>query len=154
MRDKSVSVGQYVREGDTLFVLMRVDPLKLQFDVPEKYAERLAAGQQVSGAVAALPGQTFTGTIQTVFPSVAVQSRTIRVEAQMPNPGHRLKPGFFATVHVPLAKLAGSLVVPRSALIRREGTENVFVVRRAIEPNSCASRPVRRRPTVWRSCRA
>ena len=68
VRDKHVSVGQYVREGDTLFVLMRVDPLKLQFDVPEKYAERLAAGQRVSATVAALPGQTFTGTILTVLP--------------------------------------------------------------------------------------
>jgi len=129
VRDKRVSVGQYIREGDTLFVLMRVDPLKLQFDVPEKYAERLAVGQQVNATVAALPGGTFKGTIQTVFPSVAVQSRTIRVEARVPNPGYRLKPGFFATVLLPLARLPGSLVVPRSALVRREGSENVFVVR-------------------------
>lgn len=129
VRDKRVSVGQYVREGDTLFVLMRVDPLKLQFDVPEKYAERLAVGQQVSAAVTALPGQTFTGTVQTVFPSVAVQSRTIRVEARVPNVGYRLRPGYFATVRVPLKPLAGSLVVPRSAIVRREGTENVFVVK-------------------------
>ena len=129
VRDKRVSVGQYVREGDTLFALMRVDPLKLQFDVPEKYADRLAAGQQVRAAVAALPGQEFTGSIQTVFPSVAVQSRTIRVDASVPNPGYRLKPGFYATVRVPLTRLPGSLVVPRSALVRHEGTENVFVVR-------------------------
>jgi len=129
VRDKHVSVGQYVREGDTLFVLMRVDPLKLQFDLPEKYAGRLAAGQQVRATVVALPGQEFTGTIQTVFPSVAVESRTIRVEARMPNPGYRLKPGFSATVRAPLARLPGSLVVPRSALVRREGTENVFVVK-------------------------
>ncbi len=129
VRDKRVSVGQYVREGDTLFVLMRVDPLKLQFDVPEKYAERLAAGQPVGAMVAAVPGETVTGTIQTVFPSVAVQSRTIRVEARVPNVGYRLKPGFFATVRVPLKPLAGSLVIPRGALVRREGTENVFVVK-------------------------
>jgi membrane fusion protein (multidrug efflux system) len=118
-----------VREGDTLFVLMRVDPLKLQFDVPEKYADRLAARQEVHATVAALPGQEFTGTIQTVFPSVAVQSRTIRVDASVSNPGYRLKPGFYATVRVPLTRLPGSLVVPRSALVRHEGTENVFVVR-------------------------
>jgi membrane fusion protein (multidrug efflux system) len=129
VRDKRVSVGQYVREGDTLFVLMRVDPLKLQFDLPEKYADRLAVGLQVKATVAALPGQEFAGTIQTVFPSVAVQSRTIRVDARTPNPGYRLKPGFYATVRVPLTRLSGSLVVPRSALVRREGTENVFVVR-------------------------
>jgi len=129
VRDKRVSVGQYVREGDTLFVLMRVDPLKLQFELPEKYADRLTVGRQVRTSVIALPGQEFSGTIQTVFPSVAVQSRTIRVEARVPNPGFRLKPGFFATVRVPLARLPGAFVVPRSALVRREGTEHVFVVR-------------------------
>jgi len=129
VRDKGVSVGQYVREGDTLFVLMRVDPLKLQFDLPEKYAGRLAAGQEIRATVVALPGREFTGTIQTVFPSVAVQSRTIRVEARVPNPGYGLKPGFSATVRVPLARLPGSLVIPRSAVVRREGTENVFVLK-------------------------
>jgi membrane fusion protein (multidrug efflux system) len=129
VRDKRVSVGQYVREGDTLFVLMRVDPLKLQFELPEKYADRVTVGQPVRAAVIALPGQEFVGAIQIVFPSVAVQSRTIRVEARMPNPGYRLKPGYFSTVRVPLARLKGALVVPRSALVRREGTENVFIVR-------------------------
>jgi membrane fusion protein (multidrug efflux system) len=129
VRDKKVSVGQYVREGDTLFVLMRVDPLKLQFDLPEKYAGRLGESRQVRATVVALPGQDFAGTIQTIFPSVTVQSRTIRVEARMPNPGYRLKPGFSATVHVALARLPGSVVVPRSALVRREGTENVFVIK-------------------------
>ncbi|MBE3112010.1 MAG: efflux RND transporter periplasmic adaptor subunit, partial [Acidobacteria bacterium] len=91
--------------------------------------DRIAAGQQVRAAVAALPGLEFTGAIQTVFPSVAEQSRTIRVEARVPNPGYRLKPGFYSTVRVPLARLPGALVVPRAALVRREGTENVFVVR-------------------------
>jgi membrane fusion protein, multidrug efflux system len=129
VRDKRVSVGQYVREGDTLFVLMKVDPLKLQFELPEKYADRVTVGRQVRASVIALPGQEFSGTIQTVFPSVAVQSRTIRVEARVPNPGYRLKPGFFSTVRVQLARLPGAFVVPRSALVRREGTENVFVIR-------------------------
>jgi len=129
VRDKRVSVGQYVREGDTLLVLMRVDPLKLQFDLPEKYADRIATGREVRASVAALPGLEFTGAIQTVFPSVAAQSRTIRVEARVSNPGYRLKPGFYATVRAPLVRLAGALVVPREALVRREGTENVFVVR-------------------------
>jgi len=129
VRDKRVSAGQYVREGDPLFVLMKVDPLKLQFELPEKYADRVRVGQQVRASVIALPGQEFSGTIQTVFPSVAVQSRTIRVEARVPNPTYRLKPGFFSTVRVPLARQPGAFVVPRSALVRREGTENVFVVR-------------------------
>jgi membrane fusion protein (multidrug efflux system) len=129
IREKKVSVGTYVRGGDAMLVLMRVDPLKLQFELPEKYATRLSTGLSVTANVAAFPGETFTGTIRTVFPAVAVQSRAVRVEATVPNGRYQLKPGFFATVRVPLASRAGSVAVPRSALVRREGTENVFVVR-------------------------
>jgi membrane fusion protein, multidrug efflux system len=129
IREKRVSIGQYVKEGETLVVLMRVDPLKLQFDVPEKYSARLAVGHEVRATVVALPGQVFTGTIVNVFPSVAVQSRTVRVEARVPNPAYRLKPGFYASVRVPIARLAGSVVVPQTALVRQEGTERVFVLK-------------------------
>jgi len=59
----------------------------LQFELPEKYARPRHGGPAGATSVIALPGLEFTGTIQTVFPSVAVQSRTIRVEARVPNPG-------------------------------------------------------------------
>lgn len=127
IKERRVSPGQYLREGDVIAVLMRVDPLKLQFDVPEKYADRLSRGQQATATVAALPGEEFTGSVRLVFPSVSVQSRTIRVEAQVANPGYRLKPGFFASVRVAVGALDKSVVVPSSAVIRREGME--FVLR-------------------------
>jgi membrane fusion protein (multidrug efflux system) len=128
IEEKMISVGEYVRPADPLLVLIQVDPLKLQFEVPEKHAARLEVGQEVRTAVSALPGKIFRGEITTIFPSLAVQSRTIRVEAQVPNPEFRLKPGFYASVQVPLSQVPGSMVVPRSALFRREGTENVFVL--------------------------
>jgi membrane fusion protein (multidrug efflux system) len=129
IRERRVSLGTYARGGDALFVLMRVDPLKLQFELPEKYAARLAQGAEVAAALAAFPGQSFTGTIRTIFPAIAVQSRAIRVEATVPNGGYRLKPGFFASVTVPLRNAERALTVPRAAVVRREGVENVFVVR-------------------------
>ncbi len=129
IRERRVSLGTYARGGDALFVLMRVDPLKLQFELPEKYATRLAAGTQVSAVLAAFPGRTFTGTIRTIFPAAAVQSRSIKVEATVPNGGYQLKPGFFASVTVPLQSAGRSVAIPRAAVVRREGTENVFVVR-------------------------
>jgi membrane fusion protein (multidrug efflux system) len=129
IRERRESLGAYVRGGDALLVLMRVDPLKLQFEVPEKYATRIAAGLQVSATLTAFPGQEFTGRVRTVFPAVAVQSRAVKVEATVPNARYLLKPGFFASVRVPLTSVGRSLAVPRSALVRHEGTENVFVVR-------------------------
>jgi membrane fusion protein, multidrug efflux system len=129
IKEKRVSVGTYVRGGDPLVVLMRIDPLKLQFELPEKYATRFATGQPAVATVAAFPGQTFAGTIRLVFPSITVQSRAVRVEAAVPNPRYQIKPGFFATVRVRLGSVPGSVSVPRAALVRREGTENVFIVR-------------------------
>ncbi len=129
IKARRVAVGTYARPGDALFVLMRVDPIKLQFELPEKYAARVRAGLDVQAAVTALPGRVFTGRVRTVAPALAVESRAVRVEATVPNARYELKPGFFATVRVPLASLPGSVTVPHTALVRREGVEHVFVVR-------------------------
>jgi len=129
IRERRVSLGTYVRGGDALLVLMRVDPLKLQFELPERYSSRVADGLEVTATVAAFPGRTFSGRVRTVFPAVAVQSRAVRIEATVANPRYELKPGFFASVKVPVESLPGSLTVPRAAIVRREGIDNVFVVR-------------------------
>ena len=129
IRERRASLGAYARGGDPMLVLMRVDPLKLQFELPERYTSRVATGLEITATVAAFPGRTFTGTVRTVFPALAVQSRAVRFEATVSNPRYELKPGFFASVKVPLESQPGSLTVPRSALVRREGTDNVFVVR-------------------------
>lgn len=132
IKEKKTAIGEYVGGGDPLLVLIQDDPLKLQFEVPEKHADRLSVGQEVRTQVTALPGETFKGEISTIFPVLAVASRTIRVEALVPNRQFRLKPGFYASVQVPLSPAAGALVVPRSALFRHEGTQNVFVLRAGV----------------------
>lgn len=129
---KRTSPGEYVKGGDPLLVLIQVDPLKLQFEVPEKHAARLSIGQKVRTEVTALPGETFQGEISTIFPALAVASRTIRVEALVSNQAFNLKPGFYASVQVPLTPVSGALVVPRSALFRHEGTQSVFVLRSGV----------------------
>ncbi len=128
VKEKKCAKGEYMRPGDPVIVLIQIDPLKLQFEVPEKHAARIEVGQEVSTSVTALPGATFSGKIVTVFPSLAVASRTIHVEALVPNHDYKLKPGYYASVRVPLTPAPNSLVVPRSALFRRGGTENLFVL--------------------------
>lgn len=128
VKEKIASLGEFIGVGKPLLVLIQIDPLKLQFEVPEKHAARLAVGQEVETSVTALPGMTFSGEISTIFPSLSVASRTIHVEALLPNRDYKLIPGFYASVRVPLTPVPGSLVVPRSALFRREGMENIFVL--------------------------
>ena len=128
IKEKFVAEGEYVSPGDELLTLMRVDPLKLVFDVPEKHAARVQEGTAVDAQVEALPGETFSGMVRTIFPAVAIESRTVRVEARVANPAYRLRPGYYASVLVPLQSLPASLVVPRQALTTREGAEHVLVV--------------------------
>jgi membrane fusion protein, multidrug efflux system len=129
VKEKRITVGEYVREGQNLLVLMRMDPLKLQFELPEKYAGRVPAGQPVRATVSALPGQVFSASVRTVFPALSIDTRTVRIEAYVPNRDYSLKPGFFASVLVPIAARPDSLVLPRAALVRRDGTEYVFVLK-------------------------
>lgn len=128
VKERRISPGEYVKEGDALIVLIRVNPLKLQFDLPEKYAGRVAPGQIVTATVTSLPGQEFSGRIRTIFPALEVATRSIRAEAVVSNPQYRLSPGFYASVRVPLTAALNTIVVPRSAIITREGTDNVFVI--------------------------
>jgi membrane fusion protein (multidrug efflux system) len=128
VKEKRVSPGEYVREGDALIVVMRVNPIKLQFDLPEKYAGRVAVDHTVTATVTSLPGEEFLGRIRTVFPALDQATRSVRAEAMVANPQLRLSPGFYASVRVPLAPAPNAVSVPRSAVISREGTDNVFVV--------------------------
>jgi membrane fusion protein (multidrug efflux system) len=129
VKDRSVSVGEYVRDADPVVEVIQIDPLKLRFEVPEKHAARLQVGQKVTTSVSARPGEVFEGRVRTIFPTLDPHSRTVRVEAEVSNPEHHLKPGFYASVRVPLAPMPNELVIPRSALLRREGIERVLVVR-------------------------
>lgn len=129
VKERRVAPGEYVREGDVVAIVMRLDPIVARFDVPEKYAARSGVGQPVRATVTAWPGERFDGRIRRVFPAVAEASRTVRAEAALANPRSRLKPGFFATVHLPVRSLPTSLIVPSSAIVRREGAEHVVVVR-------------------------
>jgi len=129
IKERTVAPGAYVRDGDQLLVLMRVDPLKLVFDLPEKHAARVVERTEVRARTAAFPGHTFQGRVRLVLPVLTQESRAVRVEARVANPSFRLKPGSYGSVEVPLRSLSGSLTVPQAALVSREGTENVWIVR-------------------------
>ncbi len=128
VKERRVSPGEYVREGDALVVLIRIHPLKLQFELPERHAGRLALDQEISATVTSLPGAVFPGRVVTVFPALDQATRTLRAEAVVANPDYRLRPGFFASVRVPLAAVPSAVVVPRTAVVSKDGTDNVFVL--------------------------
>jgi membrane fusion protein (multidrug efflux system) len=123
-----VNAGEYVKDNTPAFTIVALDPLKYTGTVPERFAPDLKVGQRVDLAVEAYPGQTFAGHVTRLSPAVEVQTRSLAIEAQVPNRDGRLRPGFFAKGTVQSRKDAGVAFVPAEAVIYFVGISKVFVV--------------------------
>lgn len=125
---RMVSVGEFVREGTQLFRLIDADPLKLRASVPEKHNLELRAGQRVELTVDG-HGGTFAGTISRINPQVQQATRAFEIEAVVPNPGRKLKPGNFAKVLVHTRLDDAAVYVPENSIQSFAGVSRVFAVR-------------------------
>jgi RND family efflux transporter MFP subunit len=129
---RNVSVGEYVQPSTPVLKLLKVDPLRLQLVVPGIETEHVSRGQQVTATVDAFPGRIFKGEITAVNPAIVQQSRSLIVEARVPNPDAVLKPGMFAVAQVDQGRTVRTLIVPRAAVIEDANTNSfrVFAVDR------------------------
>ena len=126
---RQVSVGEYVNAGQALVELVRLNPMEVEFQVPETQAARLAVGQDVQVLNEALPGEQFAAKVSAVAPSVQVSSRSVSVRARLDNSENKLKPGQFAQVKVALQQAAPVLMVPEQAIWPNGEQKTVFVVK-------------------------
>jgi membrane fusion protein (multidrug efflux system) len=125
---KLVDVGDYVKDGADLVNVEDLAALTVQFALPERYIDRLRAGQPVDVAVDALPGRSFKGRVQAVDSQVDANGRALQVLAEVDNPGALLKPGMFARPRVVFAVRAGAVVVPEEALVPLGAKQYVFKI--------------------------
>lgn len=123
-----VSLGDYVTTGTRLMTLQTVNPERVAFTVPEKFASRLRRGQQVTFRVAALTGQQFTGTVDFVDPVVQLPGRTILIKALVPNPRRQLQAGMFAEARLATEVRPEAVIVPEDALVPLQGGFFVWAV--------------------------
>jgi multidrug efflux pump subunit AcrA (membrane-fusion protein) len=128
IQKRLVSLGGFVKTQTAVMALVKVDPLKLTAEVPEKMAAWVKVGQALSLIVEAQPGTPVTGEIARLSPAVNPQTRAFPLEGRVPNPGGTLKPGSFARVHIVTDLVERVLTVPANALQYRYGVNRVFVV--------------------------
>jgi membrane fusion protein, multidrug efflux system len=128
VKEKKVSVGDYVRNGTPLFQLIKIDSLKLNFTISEKDVAGLKTGQEVVFTVDAFPGKQFTGKISLLYPNVEEKTRTLQAEAIVSNNNHVLKPGYFARIQIFTQAARDAVVVPITALLYDDSTIRIFVV--------------------------
>jgi membrane fusion protein (multidrug efflux system) len=97
---RAVDLGQYLNSGTAVVTLQALDPLFVDFSVPQQALSQVAVDQTIAAKIDTFPDQTFKGTIIAVNPTVDTDSRNVQMRASLPNPDHRLLPGMFATIDI------------------------------------------------------
>jgi membrane fusion protein, multidrug efflux system len=123
-----VSLGDYVTTDTRLVTLQTISPQRAAFQVPERYADQLKRGQQVTFRVAALRGKEFTGRVDFVDPMVQLPGRTITVKALTPNPRRELQSGMFIEARLATAVRPNAVVIPEDAVLPLQGATFVWVI--------------------------
>jgi membrane fusion protein (multidrug efflux system) len=125
---RQIDIGQYLPEGSAIVALEALDPVFVDYRLPERNLAELGEGQSVEVRVAAYPGQVFTGRIQAISPAVDQGTRNIQVRAQLPNPDDRLRPGMFAKVATLLPVRERVLTLPRRAVSFNTYGDSVYLI--------------------------
>lgn len=139
---RQASLGDIVAPGDPIVRLQSLDPIHVDFTVPERFRGAVAPGQALEVSVAAWPGEAFYGQVRVVSPDVDVRSRTLMLQGLLANEDHRLQPGMFATVHLILGAPEPVLTLPRAAVAFFAYGESVFVIEETDGRRTVHRRPV------------
>ena len=127
IKEKKVTAGDYIRNGTFLVSIIRINLLKLSFSVSEKDVGSLRTGQDVSFTVDAFPGREFRGQVKMIHPSLEEKTRSLLIEAVVPNADKILKPGLFARVTLFTGPARDTVVVPITALLYDNSVTKLFV---------------------------
>ncbi len=125
---------RYTDEGDTvaantpLFSIIELDPVIAMIQVAEKDYPRIALGMAANLQTDAFPDRIFTGTVSRIAPIFRESTRQARIELQVPNPDHLLKPGMFSRCTLELDRVENATSVPEMAITRRNNQTGVFLV--------------------------
>jgi membrane fusion protein (multidrug efflux system) len=125
---RQVNLGQILREGDPIVTLQTLDPIYVDFTLPQKKLSSVRMGLAVQVATDALKGEELQGQITAINPLVDAETRQIKVQATVPNRGGMLRPGMFANVAVGLPARQQVLAIPATAVLYAPYGDSVFIV--------------------------
>ena len=125
---RRINLGQILEAGQPIVSLQALDPIFVNFALPQDQVTRLQPGLAVRIAVDALAGDVVEGRVTAINPEVDATTRNIRVQATVENRQERLRPGMFATVEVVLPRADPVLVIPVTAVLYAPYSDSVFVL--------------------------
>jgi membrane fusion protein (multidrug efflux system) len=124
----TVNPGQYLNTGDKVVTLQELDPVYVDFRLPQEQLAQVHPGLEVRLSLDAFPGETFAGKVTAVDPLVDSGSRNFQAEATVPNPGRRLLPGMFVRVTVLSGAKQSYLTLPQTSITFNPYGSTVFLV--------------------------
>lgn len=127
---KIAALGEHVNVApkDEVMKIVQMDPLELEFYVPESWATMVRLGSRVQFIVKAFSEERFSATLQFISPTADPSTRNVRMKALVQNPSYRLKPGFFTEVSISTGTNPHALLISESALLSEKGKFFVFVI--------------------------
>ncbi|MBZ0093234.1 MAG: efflux RND transporter periplasmic adaptor subunit [Sulfuricellaceae bacterium] len=125
---RQVDQGQYVNAGDKIATLQELDPIFVDFYIPQQELSRIKAGETLTAATDTFPGEKFRGEITAINPKVDVDTRNVQVRAALKNPRHKLLPGMFASVSILSGQPQSFVTLPQSAISYSPYGDTVFLV--------------------------
>jgi membrane fusion protein (multidrug efflux system) len=126
---RQISPGQVMTKATLLTTLVDLDPVKVDFWVPERFLSQVQTGQRIEITVAAYPGKKFGGDVYFVAPQLDEATRRAQMKARIKNPDGLLKPGMFANLELTLELRPNAIVIPEIALLWDGDVARVFVVK-------------------------
>ena len=125
---RAVDAGQYVGAGTKIVTLQALDPIHVDFYLPQQDLEAIKVGQTIFATSDTYPDKQFTGRISAIDPKVDTDTRNVLVRATVKNPTHQLLPGMFVNVDVEIGAAVDYLTLPKTAITYNPYGETVFVL--------------------------
>jgi len=123
-----INLGEFLHEGDAIVSLQSLDPIFVNFLLPQQELAKMGLGLKVRVTTDALPGEVIEGTVTAINPQVDASTRNIRIQATVANPRERLRPGMFAEVAVVLPDRNEVLAIPATSVLYAPYGDSIFVV--------------------------
>ena len=140
---RAVNLGQYLQSGAQVVPLQSLDPIYVNFWLPQQYLGQISAGQALHVRADGIPDITFEGKINAVDAIVDEATRNVRVQATLPNPKALLRPGMFVNAEVPLPTKTSHIVLPATAIQYAPYGDMVYVIDDVQGPDGKTYRGVR-----------
>lgn len=144
---KYVSDGSYISPSTRIAALQSINPVKIDFSVPEKYAAYVDEGDSINFTVQGYD-DTFHGAIYAVEPKIETQTRTLQIRAKSPNKAGKLLPGAFADIDLILEQLDEALMIPTMALVPELQGQKVFIYQNGKVENRSVTTGIRTEKSV------